>query len=72
MNISTQVSWGDIFVGLGLLAAMAQNYFGTQAAIKELRRDYEEVRRGRGLILEHFPHAVQRCFGFINGGTNAR
>ena len=62
--LSTSISIGDIAIMVGLVGTAAANYFGVVNKIKAVDYKLEELRRGRGLILEHWPHAVRRCFGF--------
>lgn len=67
MDLKTEISVGDVAVVVGLAVTAAANYFGLQGKIKSVDYKVEELRRGRGLILEHFPPMVKRCFGYIDG-----
>lgn len=74
ITINTNVSIGDIIAIVLLLCTIAYNYY---AIIRRLDRvsdrlkinesHYEDLRRGRGLILESWPQAMQRLMGFRNG-----
>ena len=67
MSIDPQVSLGDIIVVVGFVVGGLANYFMLSSKVREVLYKVEELRRGRGLILEHWPYAVQRCFGYRNG-----
>jgi hypothetical protein len=66
---NTQISLGDIVLFAGFCIGGASSYFGTLNKIKATDYKIEELRRGRGLILEHWPHTVQRCFGWRGNGN---
>lgn len=83
MTISPTISIGDIVLVLGLFGTMAWNYFAVirrqdrlsarhdliSQRVTNLDNRVEELRRGRGLILEHWPATVRRCFGFDGNGA---
>lgn len=83
MTISPTISLGDIALILGLAGTMIWNYVmiirrqdGLNARhtllsqrVTNLDGKVEELRRGRGLILEHWPATVRRCFGFDANGA---
>lgn len=83
MTISPTISLGDIALIVGLLGTMVWNYFAIirrqdrlnarhdllSNRVTNLDGKVEELRRGRGLILEHWPATVRRCFGFDANGT---
>jgi hypothetical protein len=72
VTIDSHISIGDLVVIIGILGSIAANYFGVLNKIRATDWKVEELRRGRGLILEHWPHAVRRCFGYDNGPTAQR
>lgn len=65
------VSMGDLVVAVVAVCSFAANYFVTQQRVTALEYKVEELRRGRGIILEHFPPMVRRCFGFMNSNTQS-
>lgn len=74
MTLSTQISFGDIFVILGLLGSVIYNYAVYSFTLREIRRDIDDLKRGRGYIMgptSDWPDLVRRCFGYgkfrING-----
>ena len=67
MDIQPTVSLGDLVIACGMAAAAAANYFAVVNKQKATDWKVEELRRGRGLILEHWPPSVRRCFGYSNG-----
>jgi hypothetical protein len=58
--IQYTISLGDIVVVTVAVFSIGVNY----ARISTIEYKFEELRRGRGLILDHFPPMVRRCFGF--------
>lgn len=64
MDISPTISVGDIAVVVGMAVAATGNYFAIANKIKATDWKVEELRRGRGLILDHWPPMVRRCFGY--------
>jgi hypothetical protein len=58
--IQYTVSVGDMVVVVVAIFSMGVNY----ARINTIEYKVEELRRGRGIILEHFPPMVRRCFGY--------
>lgn len=69
--LRTEISIGDLAVIVGLVGTALGNYFTTRNMTERTDYKVEELRRGRGLILEHWPPAVQRCFGYFNGNSRA-
>ena len=70
MQIEDHISVGDILILIGFVGTILGNYFMLKALVREVNYKVEELRRGRGLILEHWPPSVQRCFGYMNGGSH--
>jgi hypothetical protein len=64
MNVQFTISLGDVILGVCMFVSVIANYFAVKYAIRDLDYRVEELRRGRGLILEHWPAPVRRCFGF--------
>lgn len=69
--LQTTVSFGDLLVLAGFGVHVMYNYFGVVRRVDRvvlrhegLEQKFEELRRGRGLILESFPPMVRRCFGY--------
>ena len=62
--ISGTITWGDIAVIVGLLIGGTANFYAVKGMVSATDYKVEELRRGRGLILEHFPPMVRRCFGY--------
>ena len=58
------ISVGDVVAIVGMTAAAVGNYFAIASKIKATDWKVEELRRGRGLILDHWPPMVRRCFGY--------
>jgi hypothetical protein len=58
--IQYTVSLGDMVVVVVAIFSIGVNY----AHINQIDYKVEELRRGRGIILEHFPPMVRRCFGY--------
>lgn len=71
VGFQTTVSLGDLIVALVSLCTLVGLYYTQRADIRQTDYKVEELRRGRGLILEHWPHMVQRCFGWRGGGNSA-
>lgn len=69
MQVSTTVSLGDLIVALISLCTLVGLYYAQRFSIAQTDYKVEELRRGRGLILEHWPHMVQRCFGWRGSGS---
>lgn len=74
ITINSNVSVGDIIAILLLVATIAYNYFAIirrmdrmSDRLKYTEQHFEDLRRGRGLILESWPQAMQRLMGFRNG-----
>jgi hypothetical protein len=72
--LRTEVSIGDIIVVVGMVGTVLYQYFGTvrqvdriAERVKATDTKVEELRRGRGLIMESWPMGFQRCMGFLNG-----
>lgn len=61
------ISLGDVVVVLVAALSFSANYFLTQSRVTALEYKVDELRRGRGLILENFPPMVRRCFGYMSG-----
>lgn len=75
ITINTTVSIGDLIAITLLLSTIAYNYYAIirrldrlQDQIKRNADSFEDLRRGRGLILESWPQAMQKVMGFRNGG----
>lgn len=67
MEFHPTVSYDSIIVVLGFAGTFVAQWFFLRWEVKELRRDVEDVRRGRGLVMgqnSDWPDAVRRCFGF--------
>lgn len=67
----TTVSAGDLIVALVSLCSALAVFFTMKSQVIATDYKVEELRRGRGLILEHWPQSVKRCFGYINGGNSS-
>lgn len=81
MKFNGEISIGDIVALLSFAVTLAYNYFAiwrkidrvsarqtlidTRVGNNETR--FEDLRRGRGLILESWPQSMQRLMGFRNG-----
>lgn len=72
--ISTTISVGDVLTLITLIGVVIYNYYAIVRRIdritervKHNETSYEDLRRGRGLILENWPQAMQRLMGFRNG-----
>jgi hypothetical protein len=63
----TTVSVGDLIVAAVSLCSALGVFYAVKYQVIACDYKVEELRRGRGLILEHWPHTVQRCFGFVRG-----
>ena len=72
MQVDQTISFGDIMVCVGIVAAGAANYFGTIAKINSVDYKVEELRRGRGLILKDWPYTIQRCFNYVYVARNGK
>lgn len=84
MTISPTISIGDIVLVLGLCGTMAWNYFTVirrqdrlaarhdllSQRVNNLDTRVDDLRRGRGLILEHWPAPFRRLFGFDANGVH--
>lgn len=75
ITINTTVSIGDIIAIALLIGTIAYNYFAIirrldriSDKLKHTDQSFEDLRRGRGLILESWPQAMQKVMGFRNGG----
>lgn len=74
MTFSNTITVGDLFAGLMMVCSAIAFYFAgvrrvDAVVIKAdvLEKSVEELRRGRGLILDgdsNWPDAVRRCFGY--------
>lgn len=67
MTLVTTVSIGDIILAVGMVASVVFNYAVNSFMIKQLMRDINDIRRGRGLIMgpnSDWPPQVRRCFGY--------
>lgn len=76
MWFSAQITLGDAVMVATLFASIAYNYIAVVRRVDRIgyRQDatekaVEDMRRGRGLILEHWPPMVRRCFGYGANGT---
>lgn len=61
------VSFDSVIVLFGFGGTIAAQWFFLRFEVKQIRRDVEGLKRGRGLILganSDWPDAVRRCFGF--------
>lgn len=70
-SFSTSISLGDVVLLMSVLGSIAYNYFAVVRRVdilevhhQNLENDFEDLRRGRGLILEHWPPMVRKCFGY--------
>jgi hypothetical protein len=61
----TTVSLGDLVVCAVAIVSGAGTFFANKARVESVEYKVEELRRGRGIILEHFPPMVRRCFGYM-------
>lgn len=67
MEFHPTISYDSIIVVLGFAGTFVAQWFFLRWEVKELRRDVEDVRRGRGLVMgknSDWPDAVRKCFGF--------
>lgn len=81
ISFSANITLGDVIALLGLAGTVAYNYFAiwrridrvsnrvelVDTRIKTTDEKFEDLRRGRGLIMESWPQAMQRVMGFRNG-----
>lgn len=74
ITINSNVSVGDIIAIFMLLCTIAYNYYAIirrldrmTDRLKHTEQSFEDLRRGRGLIMESWPQAMQRLMGFRNG-----
>lgn len=74
ITLTTNISVGDIAAIMMLAGTIAYNYYAIvrrmdrmSEKIKHNEDAYNDLRRGRGLILENWPQAMQRLMGFRNG-----
>lgn len=51
-----------------MLAHLVFFQFKQVRRIDTIEYQVEELRKGRGLIMEHFPPMVRRCFGYGANG----
>jgi hypothetical protein len=58
------VSLGDLVLFMGFIGGMIVNWFTLREKVNRIDYKLEELRRGRGLMLEHWPQMVRQCFGF--------
>lgn len=65
---SLTISLGDVLVVGGMLAHLVFFQFKQVRRIDTIEYQVEELRKGRGLIMEHFPPMVRRCFGYGANG----
>lgn len=71
MYFSAQITLGDAVMVATLFVSIGYNYVAVVRRVDrvallqdKLGEKVEDLRRGRGLILEHWPPMVRRCFGF--------
>ena len=76
MFFSGQITLGDAVMVATLCISIGYNYVAVVRRVDRLglRQDalgekIEDLRRGRGLILEHWPPMVRRCFGYSSEGA---
>lgn len=74
ITINTTISLGDVITLLTLVGVVIYNYYAivrridrVTERVKHNEQSIEDLRRGRGLILENWPQAMQRLLGFRNG-----
>lgn len=75
VSVNTNISLGDVLTLLTLVGVIIYNYYAIVRRIDRITErvkhnedSIEDMRRGRGLILETWPIAMQRLMGFRNGG----
>lgn len=75
-SISSTISIGDIATVSLLVGTIIYNYYTIVRRVDRIseRVNYnekaiEDLKRGRGLIMESWPVAMQRLMGFRNGPT---
>jgi hypothetical protein len=68
--ISYSVSLGDLIVAGVAVGSVIYNYAVVQKRVDSISYNYEELRRGRGIIIEggDWPDTVRRCFGYGRRG----
>lgn len=67
MEFQHTVSFDSVIALCGFAGTLATQWIILRAEVKEVKRDLDGLRRGRGLILganSDWPDAVRRCFGF--------
>jgi hypothetical protein len=67
MNFTPSISLDSIVTLAGFAGAIFAQHLLMKSDIKQNKKDIDDLRRGRGLILgtnSDWPDAVRRCFGF--------
>lgn len=67
MEFQHTISFDSVIALAGFAGTLTVQWFVLRADVKEVKKDIDALRRGRGLILganSDWPDAVRRCFGF--------
>lgn len=79
LHYDNSITLGDVVALILLCAAMIAQYIALirrldshANRIKNTEDDIYELKRGRGLVLEHWPFRVRQCFGFTHDDVNGR